>query len=1066
MTSRQTRPRWQLDRSVSAAAGPLLPDAAQLRVVDRVAVAGHGPLLVLAGPGTGKTATIVEAVAARVAAGTDPERILTLTFSRKAAQELRARIGARLDRTVGSPLAWTFHGFGFSVLGRTLPPEDIGRRLTLLSGPEQDVMVREMLVEGQQLVPDRWPEALQPAVPTRGFSEQLRTLLSRARSLGMDPGDLAAAAAGRGDWTAAAAFLADYLDVLDARGAIDYAELVTRAVAWAESPHGRAELRAAFDLVVVDEYQDTDPAQERLVAAIAGDGRDLVAVGDPDQSIYAFRGAQVAGILRFPERFTTRDGDPAEVAVLQTSRRSGAALLAASRSVAARLPVAGSTMARALRRHHDLVPAPGLEPGQVSVWEFGSEGAEAAGIADLLRREHLQHGRPWSDMAVLVRSGVTTIPFLQRSLAAAGVPVEVAGDELPLVAAPAVAPLLLALEVVVNPAALTAETAQALLLSALTAAEPGQLRRLGRALRDEERRAGTPAGSVPRSADLVCDAVADDRRLVAVADDVADPARELSRLLADARAVHQDGGSVYDVLWSLWSGTGWPQRLLAASEAGGPTARSADRDLDAVVALFEVAARDEEHREGRGLRSFLAELRAQQIPGDTLAERSARPAGVRLLTAHRSKGLEWPLVVVAGVQEELWPDLRHRGSLLEPERLDPAAPAGPQSVRALLDEERRLFYVAITRAQQRLVVTAVGSDDDNGQQPSRFLAELSVDVVRRERGTDRPLTLTALTSDLRACVVDPSQPSELRSAAASRLASLARAEVAGVRLAAAADPDRWWGVRDPTAADQPVRPSDQPLVLSGSSLEGLVSCPLRWFLEHEVHADTGRGTALGFGSVVHAVADGVATGQLDPDPDAAMVAVDAVWRQLQFAARWESDQQRQEARAAVERFLVWHGEQRGRELVASEAAFRVEIEIGARTVLLRGRLDRVELDDAGRVVVVDFKTGRRAPTRVQVEENLQLAVYQRAVREGAVPGAPAAPGGAELVHLRLSAGAGPKVQAQPPLAAGPTFLDDALGRAVASVSDEDFAPEPSAACGFCAYRRVCPAQDEGGGLLP
>jgi superfamily I DNA/RNA helicase/RecB family exonuclease len=1036
--------------------------------VDRVADAGHGPLLVLAGPGTGKTTTIVEAVRARVAAGTDPERILTLTFSRRAAQELRARIGARLDRTVGSPLAWTFHGFGFSLLGRTMAAEDLGRRLTLLSGPEQDVTVRELLLGGEQVTPGRWPDALQPALPTRGFSEQLRTLLSRARSLGMEPADLAAAAVagGREDWAAAAAFLGEYLDVLDAQGALDYSELVARAVGWAESPAGRQELRASYDLVVVDEYQDTDPAQERLLAALAGDGRDLVAVGDPDQSIYAFRGAQVGGILRFPERFRTRDGDPADIAVLQTCRRSGATLLAASRAVAGRLPVVGAGMTRALARHHDLVPAPGLAAGRVDVWEFASPGAEAAGIADLLRREHLQQGRPWSDMAVLVRSGVTTIPVLQRSLSAAGVPVEVAGDELPLVAAPAVACLLLALEVVVSPAALTAETAQRLLLSALTTADPAQLRRLGRALRDEERQAGTPPGSVPPSADLLRDAVADPRRLVAFADDVAGPARELAGLLAGARRVHQAGGSVYDVLWSLWSGTSWPQRLLTASQGGGPTARGADADLDAVVALFDVAARDEERREGRGLQSFLSELRAQQIPGDTLAERSARRRGVRLLTAHRSKGLEWPLVVVASVQEDEWPDLRHRGSLLEPERLDPSGPAGPRSAHALLHEERRLFYVAVTRAKERLVVTAVGSDEDDGPRPSRFLSELGVDVVRRDRAAERPLTLTALTADLRSCVVDPAQPPELRAAAASRLALLAGATEAGAPLVPAADPDRWWGVLDVTASDRPVRPAEQPLALSGSSLEGLVTCPLRWFLQHEVHAEAGRGTAMGFGSVVHAVADGVATGQLDADVDAAMAAVDEVWRQLAFAARWESLQQRQEAREAVERFLVWHGEQRGRTLLDSEATFRVEIEVGERTVLLRGRLDRVELDDAGRVVVVDFKTGRKAPTRAAVEDNLQLAVYQRAVREGAVPGVPAEPGGAELVHLRLAEGAGPKVQSQPPLPDGPNVLDEALATAVATVSEERFAPQPGPTCGFCPYRRVCPAHDEGAELLP
>ena len=157
---------------------PLRPDDHQQRVVDVVASAGHGPLLVLAGPGTGKTTTLVEAIAARVDAGTSPERILTLTFSRRAAGELRARLAHRLQRTVGAPLAWTFHGFGFSLVGELLVPDDLGRALRLLSGPEQEVVVRELLAHDREIGRVAWPEHLDAALRTRGFTEQVRTFMA------------------------------------------------------------------------------------------------------------------------------------------------------------------------------------------------------------------------------------------------------------------------------------------------------------------------------------------------------------------------------------------------------------------------------------------------------------------------------------------------------------------------------------------------------------------------------------------------------------------------------------------------------------------------------------------------------------------------------------------------------------------------------------------------------------------------------------------------------------------------------------------------------------------------
>ena len=285
------RPAYRMVRSAARVGAPPLLDTAQRAVVDLVGRPGHGPLLVLAGPGTGKTTTVVEAVVARVAAGADPDRILTLTFSRKAAAELRERISARLARTVAAQSAWTFHAFAYALAGEARAPEDLGRPLRLLSGPEQDVVLRELLAGQLAEGSVTWPEDLLVALPTRGFADEVGGLIARARGLGLEPEQLRAMAyPARTDWVAAADFLAEYLDVLDAQGALDYGELVHRAVVLAESAEGRAMLRARYDLVVVDEYQDTDPAQERLLHALAGDGRDLVVVGDPDQSIYGFRG--------------------------------------------------------------------------------------------------------------------------------------------------------------------------------------------------------------------------------------------------------------------------------------------------------------------------------------------------------------------------------------------------------------------------------------------------------------------------------------------------------------------------------------------------------------------------------------------------------------------------------------------------------------------------------------------------------------------------------------------------------------------------------------------------------
>ncbi|MFD5756159.1 ATP-dependent helicase, partial [Streptomyces sp. NPDC127044] len=382
-----------------------------------------GPLLVLAGPGTGKTTTLVESVAARIARGGDPERILVLTFSRKAAVELRDRMALRIG-AARAPRATTFHSFCYALVRAHQDSGLFVEPLRLLSGPEQDVAVRELLagqpdLERLGLAHVRWPDELRACLTTRGFADEVRAVLARSRELGLSPDALTAFARriGRPDWGAAAAFLAEYLDVLDLQGVLDYAELVHRAVLLAGRPGVAERLAAQYDAVYVDEYQDTDPAQVRLLHALAGGGRNLVAFGDPDQSIYAFRGADVNGILDFPDAFPRADGRPAPVEVLRTSRRSGAALLTATRLITQRMPLT-RLPAEKVRAHRQLSPV--RDGGAVEVYTYPTAGTELDNIADILRRAHLEDGVPWGDMAVLVRAGSRTIPTIRRARTPAG----------------------------------------------------------------------------------------------------------------------------------------------------------------------------------------------------------------------------------------------------------------------------------------------------------------------------------------------------------------------------------------------------------------------------------------------------------------------------------------------------------------------------------------------------------------------------------------------------------------------------------------------------------------------
>ncbi|HEY6424944.1 MAG TPA: ATP-dependent DNA helicase [Pseudonocardiaceae bacterium] len=1036
----------------------------------RVLEHSGGPLRVLGGPGTGKTTLIAHAVAERVLQrGVDPERVLVLTSSRRAATDLRERIVERLAAhgvtpTVREPLVRTVHSYAFAVLRLQASLQDLPPP-RLLSGPEQDVVVRELLA-GEFAAGGRdWPARLRPALGLPAFAAELRDLLLRAAERGMGPEDLIALGrtTGRPEWVAAGRFFRSYEQVTLLRGsvgtaipeatapALDAAELVSAALLVLDTDAD--VLRRERDRIrnlIVDDAQHLDPLQAGLVTRLGAGADELLLLGDPDQTVFTFRGAD-SGLLTTGE---------APVVRLGTDHRMAPAVHAAVSRLAARLPGPRA----------QLHAPPEREPGgEVAVRVFSSAAVEAAWVADQLRRAHLLDGVAWSDMAVLVRSTGRALPALRRALLAVGVPVAVPREEQPVASHGAVLPLLQVLRCAVAPEVLDEETAATLIASPLGGADPITLRGLRRELRRQELAAGGARTSGALLVDVLRSGCAANKGPDApggMADRIVAPARRLSGLLSAAAGVARRGGSAEEVLWRVWQASGLAERWAATAMRGGPAGAQADRDLDAVVALFDAAARYADRLPGAdggpaGVLGFCDYLSGQHIPGDSLAPRSPQGEAVPVLTAHAAAGREWSLVAVPGVQEGSWPDLRLRGSLLGVEQLVDIT-AGVESATVsrtapLLAEERRLLLVAVSRARHRLLVSAVRGEDE---QPSRFLDELEGTEVheRPVAARGRGLSLPELVAELRRVCCDPACDSEQRRHAAAGLARLAEAGVPG------AHPDSWYGLGSPSS-ESPLRAHDEPARVSPSMVELVSSCPLRWLLTRNGGEDV-RALAAVTGSLVHGLVQAAAAGATDEQLEHALAEA---WTGVDAGPPWYSRTELQRVREMVVMFREWLRDSRG-ELTEVGCEQDVEIELpppeGAAqgaAVVLRGRVDRLERDRQGRPVIVDVKSSKTPVSTRAAQEHAQLATYQLAAAHGAFTGhgLAAQTGGARIVQV--SARQARSVQRCQPALDGPALArwGDVVREAAGRTAGPGFLAVENSDCQRCPSRIACPLHDSG-----
>lgn len=937
-------------------------DPSQRRVL---ALADDASAIVLGVSGSGKTTTLVELVARRLQAGLEPSRLLVLAGSRQAATSLRDRLAAQAGIVTPGPLARSMPSFAHAVLaaeaiaaGRAAPQ--------LLSGAEQDRIIAAMLAghlddaaAGARSGPD-WPAHLHAEVrELAGFRAELRELLAAAAERGWGADDLRARGRelARPEWVAAGDFLDELerLQRLERRGAeaVTAASLLRRAARAIRA----ADRIALPSLVVVDDAQELTEGGVVVLEALRARGAAVIALGDPDTTTGGFRGADASLLAALPQRLGFADAPDARLR-LEVDHRHGEAVRAFADAVAQQIGTAGAGEQRE-------ASAAGAE-GSVALHVAASVDDEARRIARIVH-DRRAAGVAADEIAIVTRTA-TIAAELSGMLAALDVPVGTAGPTR-LREEAVVDELVLLLALASGREPLTADVAERLLRGDLLGLDALAVRRLKRALRH---RVIAEGGEVHVSgAELIREAIERPELLEGLerARLAVPAARRLARMLADARALAsaESPAAVDEVLWSLWSGAGVAEAWRTAAVSGTGVERAlANRRLDAVVALFDQVARLIERRPDVDTGGFVDDWLASTIDDDSLARRGDADR-VTIGTPGQLVGREVDTVIVAGLQDGVWPNLRPRGSLLGANRLD-GAPTDDDRT-AVLHDELRTFAKAVSSARTAVVLTAVESDDE---QPSPFVAGLP----RTPEPPDAWHSLRSLVGALRARLLR--HPGDTEAAAALR--RLADEGVPG------AHPREWAGLAPVSSHER--LDALEPVRVSPSALQSLHDCQVDWAIRRLAGSTSSQ--AASFGSIVH---DAV---EHEDATDAAALerAIDARFGELGHESTWEAERQRADvapmAAAIADYFQILRGSGWRVEAADQEARFAVELGDGA---VLSGAIDWLEHRDAGAsgdaeatVRIVDLKTGGRTPTAHPELGNLQLRAYQLAIALGGIAG--------------------------------------------------------------------------------
>ena len=964
----------------------------------------EGPQLVVAGPGAGKTEFLVR----RIARLTDRDRIpgsavLALTFSRRTAAGLNTRVRATTRDPLSGVGASTFHSFAQRVL-EMHAAEAIGWTglPSILTGPEQVDLVSQLLTTEARR---NWPAPFRDLLPTRTLADEVTDFILRVREKMLDHGELERRCAERDDWRALPRFVARYDRALDQSDRIDYGTLINRAIEVMSDPEVLESVRQQYRYVLVDEYQDTTPAQAALLAAVSGGGGNITVAADPYQSIYRFRGASPSNVAGFFDSFRSSGTVPGRKWVLGTSFRVPREILRAAERLTVGVELPGAA--------GPVEPAP--HPGRVELRIFDQESEESEWIAAEAARLNLEQEIPFSRMAVLVRTKRRLLTELSRALERRSIPHD--RPDARLVDHPAARMIF---DVARSASAPDRHAATPFMRRLLL----GPLFNLGvSGLRGLERHVWSGEGGWPEVLRL---------RL--------EGGEPLAALLEDPSWTRRPA---IDGLWQVW--TGLPQFGPLVADRNRAEFRAA------WTSLAQALVRAAERSPATTLLDYMRLAESDDFEASPLLSyKDPSEDRMVLTTLHQVKGLGFDVVFIADAVEGVLPDLRRTESLLRTEQLDPGAPVSGRSEQRRLREETRLVYTAMTRARSRVVMTATSAGlDEEHRRPSRFLDAVAGDELAVASTDPRgrlPITTREAESWLRAILVDPAQPDHRRLGAARVLGASNHADLR--------PPSVYAAVRR-TGADAGILPAGRRL--SPSDAAAYDACPRKFALERVLRVSNPAGPYLTFGNLIHSVLEAVekeaASEARRPSLENARACLEDLLPEYDLGAGSIAEAWRRRAVLLLTRLYTEWPDRDAETLLVEHL---VEKELGG--VLWRGRIDRVEKNPDGAICVVDYKTGKTPPTIREVSRSLQLGFYLLAARNDPKVSGLGPVLRAEFWHPLANS---PRRRIS---SFDPARLDDTRARLVeitGRVNDEDWTPTPGQACRGCRVKPACPAWPEG-----
>ena len=951
-----------------------------------------GPLLIIAGAGTGKTTVITRRIAWLIAQRkARPEEILALTFTDKAAAEMEERVDTLAPYGYADVEIATFHAFGDRLLREHALEVGLQPDFRILNRAEQIIFFRDRLFEF-------------PLVRYRPLGDPTRhiraiiTLISRCKDEDIAPAEYQAyverlqgqAAKAPGDaelHDRAAQHLelaqtyAKYQALMAVAGVVDFGDQIVHALRLLRSrPYVLQNYQRRFKYILVDEFQDTNWAQFEIVKLLAARRANVAVVGDDNQAIYRWRGAAVTNFRSF-----LTDFPQTRVVVLTENYRSHQRILDAAYRLIVNNPdrLEENEEGRRYGITKKLAAVRMLDGPEPQALHYETATQEADAVAQMIRERVEQGAWKHDDVAILVRSNNDADQFL-RSLNLRGVPWTFSGNA-GLYGRPEIRLLIAFLRSVAHPDdsvsvhyLASSDIYQVPIVDLTRCATYSDRRH--RWLFDVLRSVET----LPETRDEVGDeGRAAIRRLVA----------DLTRYMELAREMPTG-----ELLYQFLIDSGWLARMSKAA-----TARD-EAEVQNISKFFRRVQDASKALRYDNVREFVNHLDALIDAGDdpAVAEADVETPAVRVLTVHKAKGLEFPIVFLVTLAQDKFPLRRRKDALELPvelikETLPPSADFHQQ-------EERRLFYVGMTRAERELFLT---SARDYGGTRARKVSQFVLEALDLPKDAARPFKAQAIEE-------------------IQRFASPVEAT-------------------DETLA--PI-PPDRELLLSHRQVDDYQTCPLKYRYIHLLRVPILRHHTVVYGNTVHKVVEHYlkrrVAGNYTSLEDL-LAIYEREWDNQGFLT-WDHEEARKAAgRAALTRF--WHEEEAG-GVRPSHVEKDFGFSLGADRV--RGRFDRVDEDLLG-ATIIDYKTGEVAKQSIadrRTAKSLQLQMYALAWREmtGTLP---------QRVELRFIESN--LVGRHAPDENDVEEATEAVKAAAVGIRARRFEATPSyTACRYCAYNQICP----------